>query len=152
MTLGQKDKIVTITVSYHRQYRRYNTEIWNQSTQSSCGELKWIYTKKERLIISMGGGYGVPFHLGLSPAWFLHTHHTNTLAISMHARNLQDYNRNTATYTLIAYCLLLHKQGACSMPSTLRQITAQTTPHVTTLFHANLNLYLLEYWTIIDYQ
>ena len=56
----------------------------------------------------------------------------------MRAKELQDYNWNTSTTHSIAYCLLLHKQGACHIPIGMGKSTAQYTQNVTTLLQKNI--------------
>ena len=71
-TKGQFWHFDNMNVSMYRtRYKRY---AWHDKMKSSCTKkctdfcIERFYTKKERMILSMGGRYGVPFRLALSPA------------------------------------------------------------------------------------
>ena len=159
LSLWQYESIAVSNVSepirpiHQERQDELNCSTQRRSPNRNTNEVKRIYTKKERMIISMGGVYGVPFHLGLIPYVILPPHTTQThQQNTMHARELQDYNWNTSTTHSIAYCLLLMKQGACPIPMTLGKTTAQTYSECNNFVSCVLNLYLLEYCINIDYQ
>ena len=157
----QTDIFVTMTLWKYRCIERieYDTtdtpgkERWiNCSTQRrrnpnrNTNEVKRIYTKKERMIISVGGRYGVPFRLALSPACSTSTTtHKRTGKTQCMQNNCKTTTGTPAQHTILLFVFCFISKGLAIFLWPWAKLLPKHTPNVTTLFHAS-QTYI--YWSI----
>ena len=110
-TKGQFWHYGNMNVSMYRtRYNRYTLHDKIKSNHTKkCTDfrIERFYTKKERMIISMGGRYGVPFRLALSPACSTSTTtHKRTSKTQCVQKNCRTTTETPAQHTLlpIVFC------------------------------------------------